>query len=80
MPRPIPCGSFAAMSRPLVLIGYAVFAVTCLVALATPVAMGGRIEPFVWGLPFPVWWNALWVVCAFLALVAMHVLAGGEET
>lgn len=66
-------------NRARVLAAYAVFCAVLLVAVSTPLVLGGRLEPFVLGLPFAIWWTAGWVVSAFLVLATVHVLAGGER-
>ena len=67
------------MSSRAIHIAYAAFCLVALVALATPLVLGGRLEPRLLGLPFALWWNAMWVVMAFGALATFHVLAGGES-
>jgi len=39
---------------------------------------GARIEPFVLGLPFSVFWVALWVALTFVALCVYDALAHGD--
>lgn len=77
LPR-VACGTVVAMSRPLVYAAYGLFAVLLLVALATPLVLGTP-RPEVLGLPFPLAWTVGGVLCAFVATLALHLLAGGEE-
>jgi hypothetical protein len=52
-----------------------VFALVCLGAVAGPEygGVGNRVTPFVLGLPFSLFWNALWVGLSFVALGAYHL-------
>ena len=66
---------------PHVLLG--IYLAICLLSLVWPGAelAGGRIEPYVFGLPFSLAWYAGWSVMTFLALFLYHrVTGGGEET
>ena len=65
--------------RTLILLGFGAFCVALYLAVGTPLVMDGRVEPFVLGVPFPVWWTAGWVVAAFVALVVLHLGLGGES-
>ena len=51
------------------------FAILCMIAVAGPdyAGLGNRVEPFVLGLPFSLFWNVLWVALSFFALGAYHV-------
>lgn len=71
-------GTVGAMSRTLVFTAYALFALGLLAALSTPLVLGTP-RPAVLGLPFPLAWTVGGVLCAFVATLALHLLAGGEE-
>jgi hypothetical protein len=54
----------------------------CFLSLIWPGAEwgGGRIEPFVLGLPFSLAWYAGWSVATFVALILYHrAIGGGRE-
>ena len=62
-------------------VALAVFAVICAVAVAGPDYgwVGNRIEPFVFGIPFTLFWNVLWVGLSFVVLLAYHVTGPRED-
>lgn len=64
--------------RRLALLAFAAFCGVLYLAVGTPLVLDGRVEPFVLGLPFPLWWTAAWVVAAFVVLAGLHVALGGE--
>lgn len=53
---------------------YAAFCLTCLFALTWPgyAMFGNRIDPRVFGLPFSLFWNVLWILLSFAAIGAYH--------
>ncbi len=59
--------------RPHVLFG--LYLAVCLLAVVWPgqAYIGGRIEPFVLGLPFSFAWTIMWVIATFVALVLYHM-------
>ena len=59
---------------------YGVFVVVCLVALVWPgyALFGNRIEPTVFGVPFSLAWNVLWIAASFVALLAYHTARGTD--
>ncbi len=60
----------------------AVYLSLCFLSLVWPGAAlaGGRIEPYVLGLPFSLAWYAGWSLATFLALAIYHrATAGGRE-
>lgn len=65
--------------RDLALLG---FSLICLVAVAGPdyAGLGNRLEPRLFGLPFSLTWNLLWVAASFLALGLYHLVARGEDS
>ncbi len=58
--------------RPHLLFG--LYLLVCVLAVCWPgqAYIGGRIEPFILGLPFSFAWTILWVITTFLALVLYH--------
>ncbi len=52
-----------------------IFCLVCLIAVASPGygGLGNRIDPMVWGLPFALLWNMLWVALSFVALGLYHL-------
>ncbi len=70
------------MSRRLPNVLLALYLVLCTLAVAGPGAQwaGGRIEPFVLGLPFSFAWYGIWSVATFLVLALYHrAVEGGRE-
>jgi hypothetical protein len=41
--------------------------------------IGNRVEPFVLGLPFSMFWVVFWIAVEFLGLVAFFVYEHGRE-
>ena len=56
---------------------YAIFVLVCLLALIWPgyALFGARALPLVFGLPFSLVWNILWIGLSFFALLAYHLSA-----
>lgn len=65
--------------RLLILVAFSLFCGVLYLAVGTPLVLGGRTEPLLLGLPFPLWWTAAWVVAAFCALAVLHLSLGGES-
>lgn len=57
---------------------FALFCAVCLLALVWPgyPLVGNRIQPLVLGLPFSLFWNVLWILLTFAALLAYHLSSG----
>ena len=60
---------------------FGLYVVTCLAMVCWPgyEYFGGRIEPYVFGLPFSLAWVVGWVLVTFGVLTAFH-LTGREDS
>jgi len=56
---------------------YIALALVCVVALAAP--LYNRLTPRLFGLPFFIWFQMLWVIVAALATALAHRLAGDRN-
>jgi len=56
---------------------FGLYVVICLAMICWPgyETFGGRIEPYVFGLPFSLAWVVGWVLAAFVVLTAFHLTA-----
>ena len=61
---------------------FGLFALVCLLAVGWPgyPLVGNRIRPFVFGLPFSMIWNLIWVALSFSALLAYDVSRPKERS
>lgn len=52
----------------------------CLVAVAAPdyAGLGNRVNPRIFGMPFSLTWNVLWVAVSFVGLGAYHLTSKDE--
>ena len=59
---------------------FGLYVVLCAFALTWPgyAIFGNSIEPYVFGVPFSLAWNVVWVVMTFLVL-ATYYLTGRKE-
>jgi hypothetical protein len=55
---------------------YVALAVVCIVALAVP--LYDRQTPRLWGLPFFIWFQMVWVIVAALATGVAYRVVGGR--
>ena len=61
-------------------IGAAVFFVLFVLAVTWPgMVPFNRIEPLILGIPFSMFWIALWVFCSFLVLVVVDRVESGAR-
>jgi hypothetical protein len=61
-------------------IGAAVFFVLFVLAVTWPgMVPFNRIEPLILGIPFSMFWIALWVFCSFLVLLLVDWVEGGAR-
>lgn len=52
----------------------AVLGIVCLLMLIYPLyALANRVEPFVLGLPFSMFWVVLWILIEFVGFVAAYL-------
>ncbi len=60
--------------------GVILFTVILALVMIFPVfTIGNRVEPFVLGLPFSLFWVVFWISVEFLGLVAFFVYEHGRE-
>jgi sterol desaturase/sphingolipid hydroxylase (fatty acid hydroxylase superfamily) len=60
--------------------GVIIFTVALALVMIFPIfAIGNRVEPFVLGLPFSMFWVVFWITVEFLGLVAFFVYEHGRE-
>jgi hypothetical protein len=54
---------------------FAAYTVVCAAALTQPgyALFGNRVEPFVLGLPFVLFWSVGWIALTFVVLALYHV-------
>ncbi len=59
---------------------FILYVVACVSALTWPgyAIFGNSIEPYVFGVPFSLAWNVIWVVMTFLVLIAYYVTGRRE--
>lgn len=55
---------------------YSFLALVCVVALAAP--LYNRQTPRLWGMPFFIWFQMVWVVVAAAATAVAHRTVGGD--
>lgn len=54
-------------------VAVAILGVVCLLALIFPVyAVANRVEPFVTGLPFSMFWIVLWIAIEFVGFIIAY--------
>jgi hypothetical protein len=56
---------------------YVVLLLVCIVALAAP--LYNRQTPRLWGMPFFIWFQLVWVVVAAVATAVAHRAAGDQN-
>lgn len=56
-------------------VAYAAFCAVCLLAVTWPGyhLFGNSVRPLVFGLPFSMIWNVLWIALSFCALLTYHL-------
>lgn len=60
---------------------FLIYFLVCFVANVWPVAsIANRIEPFILGLPFFIFWTVLWSLLIFAGIVALYVSEQTRET
>lgn len=58
---------------------FVIFAVVILLVMIFPVyALGNRVDPFVLGMPFSMFWVLAWVVVELVGLVAFYLYEYGR--
>ena len=62
--------------------GVVIFTVILALVMIFPIfAIGNRVEPFVLGLPFSLFWAVFWIAFEFVGLVAFYRYEyGGKDT
>ena len=60
--------------------GVIIFTVLLALVMIFPIfAIGNRVEPYVLGLPFSMFWVVFWIAVEFVGLVAFFVYEHGGE-
>lgn len=65
-------------ARRSITVPFAVFTVIMVLVMVFPVyGLGNRVEPFVMGLPFSLFWVLAWIGVEFVALIAFYLFEYG---
>ncbi len=59
---------------------FALFTIAMVAVMVFPIyALGNRVEPFVLGLPFSMFWVIAWIAVVFVGLIAFYRYEHGGE-